>query len=60
MGMAVYAHVVNISPLTQHGYEARQGCRKQSVDRQAQLGVGVKMAIIRAESVRQNFGSSYF
>ena len=42
MEMAAYAHVVDISPLTQHGYEARQGCRKQSVDSQAQLGVGGK------------------
>ena len=40
MEMATCAHVVDISPLTQHGYEAR--CRKQSVDRQAQLGVGGK------------------
>ena len=40
MGMAAYAHVVDISPQTQHGYEAR--CWKQSVDRQAQLGVGGK------------------
>ena len=42
MKMAAYVHVVDISPLTQHGYEARQGCRKQSVDGQAQLGVGGK------------------
>ena len=42
MEMVAYAHVLDISPLTQHGYEARQGCRKQSVDRQAQLGVGGK------------------
>ena len=42
MEMASYAHVVDISPLTQHGYEARQGCRKQSVDSQAQLSVGIK------------------
>ena len=42
MEMATYAHVVDISPLTQHRYEARQGCRKQSVNSQAQLGVGGK------------------
>ena len=42
MEMAACAHVVDISPLTQHGCEARQGCRKQSVDSQAQLGVGGK------------------
>ena len=40
--MATYAHVVDISPLRQHGYEARQGCRKQSVDSQVQLGVDGK------------------
>ena len=32
MEMATYVHVVDISPLTQYGYEARQGCPKQSVD----------------------------
>ena len=61
MEMATYAHVVDISPLTQHGYEARQGCRMQSVDSQAQLGVGGKDGNnSHAQSVRQNFGSSYF
>ena len=58
--MAAYAHVVDISPLTQHGYEARQGRRKQSVDSQAQLGVGGKDGNNSCAKCAAKFGSSYF
>ena len=60
MEMATYVHVVDISPLTQHGYEARQGCQSNLWMVRPSLVLVVKMAIIRAQSVRQNFVSSYF